>query len=113
MGRHDRDLKLEQTWRQHLQRQQASGQTARDYCRDHDLAETAFHYWRRTIADRDREAQRSTPVPAFVPVAVVGPAAGGSPIDIRLAGGHRVRVRAGCDRELLAAVLGLLGARPC
>jgi hypothetical protein len=113
MARHDRDLKLEQAWRQHLERQQASGQTARAYCRRHDLAETAFHYWRRTIAERDRVARRSAPVPAFVPVTVVGPAAADSPIDIRLAGGHRVRVRAGCDRELLAAVLGLLGSRPC
>jgi hypothetical protein len=104
---------LEQTWRQHLRRQQASGQTARAYCRDHDLAETAFHYWRRTIAERDREVRRPDPTPAFVPVTVVGPSAAGSPIDIRLAGGHRVRVRAGCDRELLAAVLALLGARPC
>jgi hypothetical protein len=113
MARHDRDLKLEQTWRQHLDRQQASGQTARDYCRRHDLAETAFHYWRRTIADRDRAARRTTPAPAFVPVALVGTAAAGSPIDIRLPGGHRVRVRTGCDQELLAAVLTLLGARPC
>ena len=113
MARHDRDLRLEQTWRQHLQRQQASGQTARDYCRRHDLAETAFHYWRRTIAERDREARGATAAPAFVPVAVVGTATAGSPIDVRLAGGHRVRVRSGCDRELLAAVLGLLGARPC
>jgi hypothetical protein len=113
MARHDRDLKLEQAWRHHLQRQQASGQTARAYCRDHDLAETAFHYWRRTIAERDRVARRATPVPAFVPVAVVGRPAADSPIDIRLAGGHRVRVRGGCDRELLAAVLGLLGGRPC
>jgi hypothetical protein len=106
---------LERTWRQHLRRQQASGQTARAYCRDHDLAETAFHYWRRTIAERDRPARRSPPVPAFVPVVVAGRSAAtdGSPIEIRLAGGHRVRVRAGCDRELLAAVLALLGARPC
>ena len=113
MARHDRDLKREQAWRQHLERQQASGQTARAYCRRHGLAETAFHYWRRTIAERDRVARRSAPVPAFVPVAVVGPAAADAPIDIRLAGGHRVRVRAGCDRDLLAAVLALLGVRPC
>ena len=113
MARHDRDLKREQTWRQHLRRQQASGQTARAYCLQHGLAETAFHYWRRTIADRDRGARRSAPVPAFVPVTVVGPPAAGPPIDIRLAGGHRVRVRAGCDRELLAAVLALLGSGPC
>ena len=114
MARHQRDLRLEQIWRQHLRRQEASGQTVRAYCRDHDLAETAFHYWRRTIAERDRQARRATPAAAFVPVTVVGrsPAAD-SPIDIRLAGGHRLRVRAGCDRELLSAVLALLGARPC
>jgi hypothetical protein len=104
---------LEQTWRRHLERQQASGQTARAYCRQYDLAETAFHYWRRTIAERDREVRRTTPVPAFVPVAVVGSPAAGFPIDIRLAGGHRVRVRAGCDRELLAAVVAVLEGRPC
>lgn len=114
MARHQRDLRLERTWRQHLDRQEASGQTARAYCRDHDLAETAFHYWRRTIAERDRQARPATPAAAFVPVTVVGPpTAADSPIDIRLPGGHRVRVRAGCDRELLAAVLALLGARPC
>ena len=111
MARHQRDLRLERTWRQHLRRQEASGQTARAYCRDHDLAETAFHYWRRTIAERDRQAR---PAPAFVPVTVVGPSpAAGSPIDIRLVGGHRLRVRAGCDRDLLTAVLSLLGARAC
>jgi len=114
MARHQRDRRLEQTWRQHLQRQKASGQTARAYCREHGLAETAFHYWRRTIAERDQESRRAAPAPTFVPVTVVGPAmAAGSAIEIRLAGGHRVRVRAGCDREVLAAVLGLLGGRPC
>lgn len=115
MARHDRDLRREQTWRQHLDRQRVSGQTARAYCLRHGLAETAFHYWRRTIAERDRETRPSAPVPAFVPVVVAGRpgTADGTPIDIRLAGGHHVRVRAGCDRDLLAAVLALLGGRPC
>ena len=115
MARHQRDLRLERTWRQHLRRQEASGQTARAYCRQHGLAETAFHYWRRTIAERDRQAGRSAPTPAFVPVIVAdrSPVAGATPIDVRLAGGHRVRVRAGCDLELLATVLALLGARAC
>src|SRR5262245_30981936 len=113
MARQQRDLRLEQTWRQHLQRQQTRGQTARAYCRQHGLAETAFHYWRRTIAERDRVARQATPAPRFVPITVVGPLTAGSAIDIRLAGGQRVRVRAGCDRDLLAAVLALFGGRPC
>ena len=115
MARRERDPERELTWRQRLERQRTSGQTVRAYCRTHGLAETAFHYWQRTIADRDRQAaQRPAPAPAFVPVTVVGPSsAAGSPIDIRLAGGHRLRVRAGCDPDLLAAVLALLGGRPC
>lgn len=114
MARRQRDLRLEQIWRQHLQRQRTSDQTVRAYCRQHDLAETAFHYWRRTIAAREREVQRTTRTPAFVPVAVVGaPALDAASIDIRLSGGQRIRVRAGCDRALLAAVVAVLEGRPC
>jgi len=49
-----RDLKLERTWRRRLKRQQASGQSIRDYCVDYDLHESAFYFWRREIAARDR-----------------------------------------------------------
>ena len=119
MARREHDPGRERVWRRHLEQRRSSGLTVRAYCRAHGLAETAFHYWQRTIADRDRQAARSAaPVPAFVPVTVVdGPVAvperAGAAIDIRLADGHRVRVRSGCDRELLAAALAALGARPC
>lgn len=118
MGR-QRDRKREHRWRQHIERQQRSGRTVRDYCFDHDLAESAFYRWRRIVAERDGEAAPSAPaaaaLPAFVPVAVIDapPLLASSPIDIRLADGRRVRVRSGCDRELLAAVLALLEGRPC
>jgi hypothetical protein len=126
MARQQRDLKREQIWRRHLDEQQSSGVTARDYCRAHALRESAFFYWKKEIAKRDREAAAVpaptsvAPQPSFVPVAVIdGPATGrDAPIDIRLAGGHRVRVRSGCDRGLLADVLALLRhsspeGRPC
>jgi hypothetical protein len=54
-----------------------------------------------------------------VPVAVIdAPAHRDTPIDVRLAGGHRVRVRSGCDSALLADVIRLLRdtqveGRPC
>jgi transposase-like protein len=114
MAGHQRDLKREQTWRRHIERQRASGSTVRDYCFDHDLNESAFYFWRRVVAERDREAGRSD-TPAFVPITLVeAPAArNDSPIDIHLGGGRRVRIRSGCDRDLLAAVLALLGGRSC
>src|SRR5579871_2175606 len=95
-----RDLKLERTWRQHFARQRTSGRSVRDYCLDHDLVESAFHAWRRVVAERDVEAgPGKTSTPAFLPITVVdAPTSGGdSPIDIRLANGRRVRVRSGCD----------------
>jgi hypothetical protein len=118
MARQQRDLKREQTWRRHL----ASGLTVRGYCVAHQLREPSFYFWRQEIAKRDREsAARPNPAPAFVPVAVIDPTAAprsDTPIDIRLVGGHRVRVRSGCDRRLLADVLAVLRqpvpeGRPC
>ena len=115
MPRH-RDLKLERTWRRHFERQGTSGLSIREYCFEHNLAESGFHAWRRIVAERDLAADLGkTAVPAFVPITVVDApsSSGDSPIHIRLANGRRVRVRSGCDRDLLAAVLAMLEGRPC
>lgn len=119
MAKHQRDLKRERTWRRHIAQQPGSGQTIRDYCETHRLRETSFYFWRTEIAKRDREAAAEPKAaPAFVPVAVIdAPVIGDAPLDIRLAQGHRIRVRAGCDRVLLADVIRLLRdsaeGRPC
>jgi hypothetical protein len=54
------------------------------------------------------------PAPAFVPVTVVeAPVHSNTAIDIRLVSGHRLRVRAGCDRRLLAEVVAVLEGKSC
>lgn len=136
-----RDPARERLWRRHLRQQRLSGLTVRDYCAQWRLAESAFHFWRREIAVRDRERRddgmsangtapvqrcrrkaargnarrkRSPAKPSFVPVHVVtARASSGSAIDIRLTSGHRLRVRAGCDAQLLAQVVALLEGRSC
>ena len=107
MARQHRDLKRERTWRRHIAEQRGSRQTIRAFCDAHRIRETSFYFWRTEIAKRDRESAASPKAaPAFVPVAVIdAPATADAPIDIRLAEGHRVRVRSGCDRSLLADVL--------
>lgn len=113
-----RDLKRERTWRRHIIDQRGSGLTIRAYCETHQLRETSFYFWRIEIAKRDAEAETQA-APAFVPVAVIDtPVPRDTPIDVRLAGGHRVRIRSGCDRALLADVIRLLRdtpaeGRPC
>jgi hypothetical protein len=115
MARLQRDLKREQIWRRHLEQQRSSGVTVRAYCLANALRETSFFYWKKEIAKRDREAVSAAtapvpPVPAFVPVAVIDSPTNRteSVIEIRLADGHRVRVRSSCDRDLLADVLVML-----
>jgi hypothetical protein len=113
----------ERRWRRLLRRQQLSGLTARDFCRQNGLAESAFHFWRREIVRRDREQQRATsardqPIatstePAFVPITLAPSSRHDSAIDIRLVSGQRLRVRDGCDRQLLADVITLLEGRSC
>ena len=114
MPRPQRDPKREQTWRRHIEQQRASGLTVRAFCSFHNLKETSFFYWKKEIARREAAsspaASTSSAAPAFVPVAVIDLPADPTetPIDIRLADGPRVRVRSGCDRELLADVLAML-----
>ena len=69
--RHRRDPERETFWRKALARQQESGLNVRRWCSREDLPETAFYFWRRTIAQRDRDANRaSLPVRQRSPQAV-------------------------------------------
>jgi hypothetical protein len=126
-----RDPQRERFWRRHVRQQRLSRLSVRDYCDLHRLYESAFYFWRREIAARDRQrnsrpavcdgrrrsaANAAGPVEAaFLPVSVVEPPAAGDAavLDIRLTSGHRLRVRAGCDRRLLADVVAVLEGRPC
>lgn len=114
MPRTQRDPERERLWRQRLAEHKRSGLNVRDFCRTRGIAESSFHFWRQEIARRDRQT------PAFVPVAVVPTptplAPADEPIELRLAGGHELRLRSGCDRRLLADLIDLLVPRegpPC
>ena len=63
-----------------------------------------------------RVSPQHGPTPSFLPVHVVGSTARQrrpSGVEIVLAQGRTVRVRAGFDRQTLADVLAVLEARPC
>ena len=103
-----RDPRKEAYWRKQLRRQQAAGLSVREYCREQGLIESAFYFWRREIQRRDRQVQAE---PAFVPIVVEAPAE--SAIEVTLASGHVVRVRAGFDEKTLQQLLALLEAPAC
>ena len=108
----------EQFWRHHLDQQRASRLSIRNYCYRHGLQDHSFYFWRRTIAERDRQVHpasaRPPAAPAFLPVALVDDQTRlpDTAIEICLVDGRRLRVHAGCDRTLLADVLAILQATP-
>ena len=123
-----RNPRKETFWRRMLVRQKESGKNIRAFCQRHELKECTFHWWRRTLAQRDAAQSQapppaSLPIPKFTPVQVTPdplpgahsphlPVAGGSELEIVLAGERRLRLRGPVDRELLADVVRVLEALP-
>ena len=135
----------ERFWRDMVARFEADDCAAREFCRRHRLAESAFHFWRRELVRRDAQdaanfqnphrpasadkavdAQDPRTLPNFNSSAndraatplfqsvVIRPAkrrdddASCTPIDLRLRGGHVLRIRAGFDAGTLRQLLQLL-----
>ncbi len=131
----NREMDREAIWRRILRDHAYSGLSIRQFCRDNDLTESAFYFWRRELQRRETQRsqeQRRPPVPkerrdsggavrtasqaaapSFVPVSVsapVGPET--ARIEIVLPGGARVHVAAGVERQALADVLAVLREAP-
>ena len=90
-------------WRQIIEAQQASGQTVAAYCRGHGIGQASFFAWKRRL-------RAAAPATEFVEVKAV---AGVKPvstdgIEVCLAGGRRLLVRPGFDRDLFAELIGVL-----
>ena len=109
MAKHERDLAKERHWRDVLKRQAASGLNVRAFCKREQIAETAFHFWRRTIRQRDDRAKPASPVPQFV-LAVITPDVASEAYTLELAGGHVLRMP-GISVERLAELIAALARR--
>jgi hypothetical protein len=105
-----RDSKREAFWREVLGRQAASGLGVRAFCRQEKLAESAFHWWRRTITRRDAQGRPPKP-PAFLPVVVEHHRQQPQDaITIELAGRRVLRLPASMPASRLAEVVQALEA---
>ncbi len=99
----------EQFWRERLERQQASGQSVREFCVAAGLSLPSFYWWRRELRSRDF-SRGAGDRPRFVPVRVTAVA---SVLEVVLGSGRVVRVGGGFDAAHLRAVVAALEATPC
>jgi hypothetical protein len=105
MAAKQRDPERERFWRTTMAEWQASDLSIRSYCWQHRLTETAFHYWRRELRQRDAKPVSRSAASPFVPVTVI-PAATLT-VEVRCPSGHVVTVPAadaGMLRQLFAAL---------
>lgn len=113
MARRQRDLAKESRWRARLGRHATSGLSVREFCQRERVAESAFYFWRRVIAERDdakatpaARASRPLPtLPAFVPAVVTGLPSGGGSLAIELAGGRVLRLPEAISAARLAELV--------
>jgi hypothetical protein len=87
----------------------ASGESRRVFAGRHEMSLSKFDYWVRQLAPMRPPSRRETP-PGFAAVDLVLPRVPGG-IEIVLARGDRVVVRAEADVSLVRAVLAALRAR--
>jgi len=116
MAAHNRggDPRKEHYWRRQIERWHSSGMSISRFCRSTGFSEGLFHYWRRTIAERDEKGRKPSGN-SFVPVRVAEDGSGSlhGGIEIVLAGDRRIRVSGRVDRQMLADVLAVMEGRAC
>jgi hypothetical protein len=105
-------LTKEQLWRRRLDRFRQSGLSAREFCAQEGLALPTFYGWKRRLsAPADPAAAAGAQTPPFVPVRLLADAP--APLQLALPCGAVLRIGPGCDPELLARLLALLGVTSC
>jgi hypothetical protein len=108
-----RNSKREQFWRETVSAFQKSGLSVRAFCGARDLSEASFFHWRRTLRERDgqRHAVRSSTArqPTLVPLRVVPSVV----MEIVLPTGLIVRVPAGAEASMVAALVTALRMPSC
>jgi len=120
-----RDAVKERYWRRLIRRHVASGLGTRRFCQQEGVLEHQFHWWRRTLRERDRvvadeqngcycspstKADRGAENEAeFLPVRL--PLSLGTPIEVVHPRGYVIRVPAPFDSAVLHRLLVTLDAQ--
>ena len=103
-----RSQQREQFWRRVVAGQARSGMSVVAWCAEHGVSAPSFYVWRQRLAQGD--AERKLRRPHLLPVEIISSAANenASALEIELPNEVTVRVRSGCELELLRQVLTML-----
>ena len=94
----------QERWAELVRQQSQSGFSVTAFCREHDVREQSFYYWRKRLTEA--EPVRFALVEAGMPVAKDR-----APIELVLASGDRLHISPGADAATLRTVLSVLRER--
>lgn len=115
----------ETKWRGHLAAWQRSGLSQAAYCRQQNLIQADFSWWKHELLRRDgrrgiaRGKKGKAACPQFVPLQVtaermLGGWGGGGGCELELRNGYRLRIGSGVDPRWVAEMAAALEhATPC
>ena len=121
------ELEREEYWQGVIRQQENSGGSISAFCREHEVAEGSFFYWRRKLTKRgpQKESVRkgkgprpsgpgNNAVAKFVPVDISASSdRTRTGCEVVLPDGCRIIVPTQCDAGWLREILGALGERTC
>jgi transposase-like protein len=84
-------------WSKLIAEQEASGETIRAFCKERDVADHCFYFWRKRLGT-------SKPVQ----FALLNAVASAAPLELLLASGERLRIANGVNAATLRLVLDAL-----
>jgi len=113
-----RDGEKERYWEKVVGEAARSGLSIREYCRRHELKESQFHWWQRTLKDRRQERRlrrqgRSGGSEASFALVSGGAEDLDAGVELVLGDGCRLRIRKGVDEQTLRTVLAAMGTQGC
>jgi transposase-like protein len=100
-----RKVERREFWRQRIAEQEAGGQTVRTFCREHELSEHSYYWWRRQLSIGGEKAIRFALVETARPGGEIL-ASRREHLDLVLHSGERLQIPA--DAATLRLVLSVL-----
>ncbi|MFH1314189.1 MAG: IS66 family insertion sequence element accessory protein TnpB [Candidatus Eisenbacteria bacterium] len=101
-------------WRGVISKAARSGLSIQAFCKAEGVSAGQFYVWRRKLKARERVRQTGSPrgATSFALVSD-GKESASAGIELVLAGGSRLRISKGVDRETLAEVVAVLDGNRC
>lgn len=103
------DIDLHQFWQDTIKNWRDSGLSVRQFCKDRDLPNSSFYYWRKKLTKTkasETGRQKAKKASTFIEVSIQD--GGSSTLELVLTSGNTLKISPSIDNRALSNVLSVL-----